>query len=207
MKKICAPGPRALGIGIGILVIGFVLLIASACGSVELDSRCRIDAGQHSAQIERSITKSKLWRTYFEEMSDSGPLVQIKVDVERYKQTTHGGDYDGGTVTFVFEARSLKHNRLLFDEKGKFEIDSILIGQFDKDASREEVQEIAFEDAEAEAFPYLDRWVNLTAIKAMGLEGSNGAVFVPTLEGLLQDEWISGDMKGEARRALKKING
>jgi hypothetical protein len=181
--------------------------MGSGCASGELDSRCRIEAGEHKPPIARSITKSKLWRTYFEGMTDSGPLVEIKVDVERYKQTSYGGDYDGGTVTFLFEARSLKHNRRLFDEEGKFEIDAFLIGKVDSGASREEVQEIAFQDAEKEAYPYLDRWVNLTAIKAMGIEGEQGTMFVPALEQLAADDWASGDLKGEARRALKRIRG
>ena len=84
---------------------------------------------------------------------------------------------------------------------------SFLIGNFGKDASREEMQEIAFRDAEKEAYPFVDRWINLAAIKAMGLEGTSGKIFVPTLEKLLEDAWAGSDLKNASREALRRIRG
>ena len=69
------------------------------------------------------------------------------------------------------------------------------------------MQEAAFLDAEKEAYPYLDRWVNVAAIRAMALEGKSGTVFIPALEKVLENTWVSGDMKGASREALAKIKG
>lgn len=189
------------------LILGAGLLAAVGCSSGELDRRIRVDAGSHNQQVKKSITKSKLWRTYFDKITSTSTLVEMKVDVERRRQRSSGGDYDGGTVNFVFEARSVKHGQRLIREEGKFAIDSFLIGNFGSNTSREEMQEIAFKDAEREAYPYVDRWVNLAAIRAMGLEGTSGTVFVPTLEKLLDDSWAGSDVKNASREALRLIRG
>jgi len=189
------------------LVIGAWVLASFGCGAGEVDSRCRIDAGSHSTHVANSVAKSKIWRVYFDTMTGTEPLVEIKVDVQRSRKRTIGGDYDAGTATVLFETKSLKHRRKILDHEGRFEIDSFLIGGFDKNASRDEMQEIAFQDAEKESYPYLERWINVAAIKAMGLEGKQGTAFVPTLKKLLEDTWISDDMKAATREALARIQG
>lgn len=55
-------------------------------------------AGRHRAQIAKSVTKSKLWRTYFDKMGGTEPLVEIMVEVGRSQQRSLGGDYDPGTA-------------------------------------------------------------------------------------------------------------
>lgn len=184
----------------------FVIAVAGCAG--RLDSRCRVDAGRHNSKIAKSVASSRLWDLYFEKMTDTSPLVELKVDVERRtKRGASGGDYDPGTVTVSFEARSLRHGETLVEEEGVFDIDMFLIGRFPKDATREEIQEIAFVDAEKESYPYLDRWIQIAAIKAMGLEGRTGSRFVPDLKKMVDDKWTSQDLRAESRKALARIDG
>ena len=181
------------------------LLAVVGCSPAKLDPRCRVDAGGFKEPIVKSVTRSKYWQIYFDKMTSTSALVEIKIAVDRRTKRSYGGDYDQGTVTVKFTARSLKHRSRLVQKEGTFEIDSFLIGGFDKNASREEIQEVAFKDAEKEAWPYIDRWVNVAAVRAMGLEGKQGSVFLPTLEKLLENQWLSGDMQAAAREALAKI--
>ena len=69
------------------------------------------------------------------------------------------------------------------------------------------MQEIAFRDAEKESYPYLDRWIQLAALKAIGREGKTGSQFVPALEKMLADKWTSGDMRAATEVALAQIQG
>jgi len=199
--------PRLSGVGLALSAVCVALLGSAGCGSGTLDTRCRVDAGRHGAQVAKTVGKSKLWRIYFDKMTSTSPLVHLTVDVERRTRKSYGGDYDAGTVTFVFEARSLKHDLRLLQKEGMFEIDTMLIGRFDRNATREEMQEIAFRDAEKEAYPFLDHWIKLAAIKAMALEGRQGNQFVPVLERLLEDQWTPGEMRGATEDALNRIRG
>ena len=191
---------------VAVLAAGMLALGTIAC-SGSVDSRCRIDAGRHGEKIAKSVASSRLWDMYFDKIPGSSPLVELKVNVERRKNRGYGGDYDGGKVKVVFEARSLKHGDRLLKEEGEFEIDSFLITGASKDATREELQEIAFLDAEKESYPYLDRWIQLAALKAIGREGEQGGQFVPELEKMVEDKWTSADMRVAAKQALSQIRG
>jgi hypothetical protein len=198
------PG-RTPALRVGALAICGFLLGTLACGSKTVDARCRIDAGRHTEQIAKSVAGARLWRVYFDKMTATAPLIDLTIDVQRRTRKTYGGDYDSGSVTIVFEARSLKHDRRLLQKEGTFEIDTLLIGRFDKNVTREQMQEIAFIDAEKEAYPFLDQWVKLAAIKAMALEGGQGKPFIPVLEKLLDDQWTPGEMRGATESALTRI--
>ena len=207
MKHTDVRGFRPIAILLATLVTGILVLGTAGCGAGAVDTRCQIDAGPHGAKIADSVAESRLWRMYFDKVSGTSPLVELVMDVERRTKPGYGGDYNGGTVTVSFEVRSLKHGSSLLKEEGKFEIDMFLIGRFDKDATREEMQEIAFHDAEKESYPYVDRWIQLAAIKAMGREGKEGGQFVPALEKMVEDSWTSQDLRAASRKALAKIEG
>jgi hypothetical protein len=78
------------------------------------------------------------------------------------------------------------------------------IGRFDADATREEIQEAAFKDTEGDVFPFIDRWINLAAIRAMGEE--RNTAFIPALEVEAQNQYAE-DLMSEAQYAIDKING
>ena len=85
-------------------------------------------------------------------------------------------------------------------------LDEFIIGVFDGTETREEVQAAAFKATESRIFPFLDRWINIAAIRAMGHEGRLGTPFLPILEEQAQDPW-SDQLLSEARGALQKIRG
>lgn len=188
----------------------FVLFAAAAlvsCGASSTpDPRCSIAAeGQHHRQIAKSINGSDLWQEFLE--SKTGRQVEIRFTAERQARRTRGGDYDPGTVTVDFKATSASNGKLLYKNDMRVALEPFMIGLFDKDATREQIQEIAFKATEEKVYPYLDRWVNISAIRAMGNEGSRGNRFVSTLNELIADKWTSSDMRVAAEEALQQIEG
>lgn len=188
-----------------------VLLTWVGCGaSSKADPRCRISAeSPHRGTIAKSVNGSDLWREYFKRVSPKGktPLVEFTFTVERTTRKSYGGDYDPGTIAVEFKAQNLNDGRLLFDKDVRVNLDEFMVGFFDKNATREQIQEIAFKATEDRVYPYLDRWVQIAAIRAMGNRGSRGTVFKKTLNDLIGDKWTSGDMRGAAEEALRSIDG
>ncbi len=188
----------------------FVAAALTACGpSDEVDPRSTINAdGQHRREIAKAVNGSRLWQTYFEKASSgSKPLVEFQFTVERKQFRSTGGAYDPGKIAVDFKAKSTKNNRLLYKNDMEVRLKDFIIGAIDKDASREEIQEIAFRATEKKVYPYLNRWVNIAAIQAMGNEGSSGSRFAPTLTEMLADKWTSDDLRAAAEVALQKIQG
>jgi hypothetical protein len=119
---------------------------------------------------------------------------------------SYGGDYDPGIVAVDFRATSLKNGRLLYKKDMSISLQDFMIGFFDKnEMSRKEVQEMVFKATEEKAYPYLDRWVQMAAIRAMGNEGSSGGGFKRILNELIEDKWTSQDMRRAAEQALQQI--
>ena len=191
----------------------WILLAAAAliaCGpSDEVDPRSTIHAdGQHRNEIAKAVNGSRLWQTYFDNASSgSKPLVEFRLTVERKTFRSTGGDYDPGKIAIDFKARSTRNNRLLYKNDMEVRLKDFIIGSIDKDTSREEIQEIAFRATEKKVYPYLNRWVNIAAIHAMGNEGPGGSRFETTLSEMLAEKWTSDDLRAAAEEALQKIQG
>ena len=107
----------------------------------------------------------------------------------------------------TFTATNLTNRRQLFKKEVEINLEPFMIGLFEKDATRDEIQEIAFKATEEKIYPYVGRWVDLAGLQAMGQEGTAGKSFEPFLEELLAEEWTSDDMRGETKRTLTKIRG
>ncbi len=190
------------------LCLWLAVAVVIACGpSDEVDPRTTIKAeGQHKKEIAKAVNGSKFWQAYLEKAgSGSKPVVVLEFTVERKTYRSSGGDYDPGKISVDFKARSAKNNRLLYKNDMEVRLKDFVIGKIDKDASREEIQEIAFRATEKKVYPYLNRWVNISAIQAMGNEGSGGSRFEPTLNEMLADKWTSDDLRAAAEEALQKI--
>ena len=187
-----------------------ILLVAvsfAACGpSDEIDPRCSIEAdGQHRREIAKAVNGSRLWQTYFEKASSGdSPVVKFLFTVERKKFRSTGGDYDPGQIGVDFKARSTRNNRLLYKNDMEVRLKDFMV-TFGKEVTREEMQEMAFRATEEKVYPYLNRWVNITAVRAMGNEGPGGSRFVPTLTEMIEDSWTSADLRAAAEEALQKI--
>jgi hypothetical protein len=189
------------------VLIAPVALLSLSCGG-GLDPRCRIEAeSPHRDEIARSVAGSDLWDEYFGHISSSSTLVSFSLTMERRTFKSFGGDYDPGKIIVTFVATNLrKSGAELVKQDPEVALDPFMIGSFPSNPTREQVQEIVFKAMEEKIYPYVDRWVNLAAIHAMGQEGTSGQTFVSTLEELVADSWTSGDMKGAAREALKMID-
>jgi hypothetical protein len=183
----------------------------TACSpSSEVDPRCTIEAeGRHSKKLTQTVNASKLWGKYFDVMDPEATraLVKLRFAVERDRHTTMGGDYDPGKVTVVFEATHLAKRQTLYEREEDVDLEPFMLGFFDKDVTRDELQEIAFKATEDRVYPYLATWVDIAAIHAMGQEGSGGYEFESLLQNVLDDRWSKLDTQGAARDALAKIRG
>jgi len=100
----------------------------------------------------------------------------------------------------------LGNRAVLYEREESVNLDEFMIGVFDGSETREEIQELAFEATESRVLPYLDRWINIAAIRAMGESEGQGTAFVPVLEEQAQNPW-SEQLMGEALQALKRIRG
>jgi hypothetical protein len=174
-----------------------------------LDARTRIDAAPRMrGRIAQFINGSELWQSYLDRTAGTTrPVVAFGLEAQRIRLKSRGGDYDPGTVKVVFSVVNLRKNQTIYERDMKVTLDAFMVGRFDKDATRDEIQEIAFRDAEEKVMPYLDRWVDLAAMRAMGQEGRYGAAFVDQLEGISADKWASEEMQVEATTALNRIQG
>lgn len=196
------------------VVLGLLLLTGAAsisCTSSAADPRCRVEAqGRHVPKITKVVNASDLMQAYFDEVESFLPgraLLSVSLTMDRDQRKVYGGDYDPGNVTITFKVTSLRGAGTLYEREEEVDLEPFMIGLFDGNASREEIQEIAFKATEDKIYPYLARWTDLAAIRAMGQEGVGGKSFVPMLSGLIEDQWTSADLRKEARNALEKING
>ncbi len=57
-------------------------------------------------------------------------------------------------------------------------------------------------DTVEDIFPFIDRWINIAAIRAMGEEAKTG--FIPALGVETQNQWAE-DLMNVARWAIEKI--
>lgn len=192
-----------------ILAAGVVL---SGCGaSGEVDPRCSIDASiRHREKIAKFVNGSKLWRAYFNHLQPTKegakPLVAFTFETERRTKRTYGsGDYDPGTVTITFNVKSLQTRHTLFTKEVSVALDSFMIGAFDANATRAEIQEVAFRATEEEVYPFLDHWVDVAALEAMTEVDSGASAFRPVLEKLVSDEWAGKELRVAAKRILQEL--
>ena len=162
------------------------LVAMAACTSKEVDPRCRISAPSAPlrGQLAQHINGSELWQAYLDYLSPvregSRPLVSIDLDFEReitYK--SNDGDYDPGIVHADLELKNLKAGNILLTDYDKFAIKDFVIGNFDRNATREEIQETAFAATEQGAMRFVIYSLDLGVIRAMSDEGSKGRAFIP----------------------------
>jgi len=201
--------PVVFGIAL-IVALGFVALKWSAYNDTSIDTRVTVSApAAHRGNIAKFINRSSFWEPYFAQESPSGTtkLVRFELVTERRRLSLRGGDYDPGNVNVVFRATNLENDETLFEREMTVALSDVLIGRFDDDSSRDQIQEIAFRDAEDKFLPYLDRWVDLAAIEAIGQKGSSGKVYIPLLQEVVDDTWSTEDMAVAADNALNAIQG
>jgi hypothetical protein len=193
------------------LLVLVAVVAGLACSpSSKADPRCKIDAeGRHFDKLSQTINGSKLWSTYFDAIDPEATrtLVELRFLIGRGRDRSMGGDYDSGRISIFFEATHLASKRTLYDREEEVDLEPFMVGFFDKDVTRDELQEIAFKATEDRVYPFLATWVDIAAIHAMGQEGSSGYEFEPMLQDLLDDSWSNLEIKTAARQALSKIRG
>ena len=197
-----------------LVAFSLVGLVAMAgCTSKEVDPRCRISApsASHRGRLAQHINGSELWQAYLDYLSPvpegSKPVVSIHLAFEReITHKTNNGDYDPGIVHADLELKNLKAGTTFLTDYDKFAIKDFVIGNFDRNATREEIQEAAFGATEEGAMRFVIYSLDLGVIRAMSDEGSKGRAFIPALQEKREDPW-SGDLGGEAKIALRNIQG
>jgi hypothetical protein len=196
-------------------IVGMLVAIVALVGceaSSAVDPRCRIEAeGRHRAEIAKLVNGSDLWQAFFDELQPepvgSTQLVVFKLKTKRHTYRSVGGDYDPGTLTVDFTITNLRNKKKLYERKETVNLEAFMIGSIDANASREEIQEIAFRAIEDKVYPYIDRWINIAAVHAMAQEGAGGKSFVPILSDLAAASWTTLDLRNAAKNALRKIQG
>ena len=190
-----------------------LLLIASlGCISSKVDPRCTITSPpEYRDTVARCINASQFWQAYFDELESTSPgqpLVDFKLDMERKvnRRSSSGGDYDPGTVTIRLAVTNLRNRRRVYEREAKVRLNDIIFGLFDADATREEIQQKAFEATEKKIYPHLEIWVNIAALRAMGQHKDAADAFVPILEEAANNPW-GEDIPDEASTALSRLRG
>jgi hypothetical protein len=200
------------------LFLLLAVLALAGCVSSEVDPRCRIEApGNYRARRARHVNGSKLWSAYFETMAPrSGGTVEPWIDfrlafdrdvLERSEILEYeDGDYEAGSIDVEFIASNRRNGASLYRREKNVPLPEFAF--VDSQAkTREQIQKAVFEQTEDKIFPYLDRWVNVAAVRAMGLErGAPGEAFIPILEEQANDSWAE-DLASEAQLALRQIRG
>ena len=134
----------------------FLLLLIASLGSIssKVTLRCTITSPpEYRDTVARCINASQFWQAYFDELASTSPgqpLVDFKLDMERKvnQRSSSGGDYDPGTVTIRLAVTNLRNRRRVYEREAKVGLDDIIFGLFDADATREEIQQKAFEATE-----------------------------------------------------------
>jgi hypothetical protein len=201
------------------LLFALPLLIGLlGCISSEVDPRCRIEAPDpYRGRVAQHVNGSKLWRAYFETLapSSSGPTepwidfrlvfdreILNRVEILEYEE----GDYEAGTVNVEFSIVNPQRGTTLHEQEEALSLPEFAFVEGSA-TTREQIQKAVFQQTEERIFPYLDRWVNLAALRAISEErGASGEAFVPILEEQVKDPWAE-ELSEEARLALKAIRG
>lgn len=201
------------------LLFAFPFLIGLlGCVSSKVDPRCRIEAPDpYRGRVAQHVNGSKLWRAYFETMAPSagGPKepwidfrlafdreILNRVEILEYEE----GDYEAGTVNVKLSIANRQRGTTLHEQEEALSLPEFAFVAGSA-TSRDQIQKAVFQQTEDRIFPYLDRWVNLAAIRAMGEErGARGEAFVAILEEQAQDPWAE-DLSNEAQYALRAIRG
>ena len=100
----------------------------------------------------------------------------------------------------------LQTRRRIYERDAEVRLDDIIFGTFGPDATREEIQQKAFEATEKKIYPHLEIWVNIAALRAMGQQKSSAAAFIPVLEEAANNPW-GEDIPDEANTALSRLRG
>ena len=129
----------------------------------------------------------ELWQAYLDYLSPvregSKPVVSIDLDFERViTHKTNNGDYDPGIVHADLELQNLKAGTTFLTDYDKFAIKDFVVGNFDRDATREQIQETAFAATEEGAMRFVIYSLDLGVIRAMSDEGRKGRAFIPALQ-------------------------
>jgi hypothetical protein len=193
-----------------IVAVGSLLF---GCASSAVDPRTTIEAPneEYRGRLAQAVNGSKLWKAYLEFRDPGGamgkPLIAVRLNMERHvTRRSTGGDYDPGEVRIRFSVSETRSRAVLYQEDKRKRLDDVIFGLFDENATREEIQRVAFEEAEGDVFPYLDRWLNVAALRAIAQTGRAGDSFVPILEAQADDPWAE-DLSTEAKHALRAIRG
>jgi len=187
-----------------------VALVSSvACIPPEVDALVEVDAPSpmYRFQIAKHIRGSTLWRAYVEHLSTqragSDPVVAIDVTFERtITDDIQTGDYDAGIVYADLSFRELITGTTLLTDHDEFEIPNYVIAR--EDATRDEVQDEAFEVVEEKAVRSIRYSMDLALIRAMGQAAERHPGFVSALEEVRDSHWSVG-LKQEAETALATI--
>lgn len=193
------------------LLTPVAVLVSTACvPSSAVDPRCVIDAeGRHHDKLAQLVNGSELWQTYFDVIDPTATrnLAEFQFTADRTRFRSVGGDYDPGKITVVFRVTNLTKHQNLYTRSEEVDLEPFMIGFFNKDATRDELTEVAFKAMEDRIYPYLGTWVDIAAIRAMGQEGSGGYEFEDMLQKLLDDRWSNLEIQTACRDALAKIRG
>ena len=220
--RVTRPAPAREGLATKVpLVFGLLAVVAAGFGiqrfrqytNVTPDSRVKIEAyGRHLGSIAKYVNRSNLWQAYLDARAPKGssapPTVQLKLLMERKRQEGRGGDYDPGKVVVSFESTDIASGSSLCRKDTVLTLpESVIVGFDKKEKSREEIQEYVFSQTEDQVAPYVERWVKISAVQAMGLDTAHAAKLIPVLEELLKDKWTTDDLRGAALESLARLRG
>ena len=188
-----------------------LFVIASlGCVSSEVDPRCTITSPrEYRDTVAQCINASPFWQAYFDELESTSrgqPLVDFKLDMEREVSGRSQGDYDPGWVTVRLAVTNLQNHRRVYERDAEVRLDDMISGNFAADATREEIQQKAFEATERKIYPHLEIWVNIAALRAMGQQKDAADAFIPILEEAANNPW-GEDIPDEANTALGRLRG
>ena len=187
-----------------------LLVVSFGCISSEVDPRCTISSPpEYRGTVAQCVNASQFWQAYFDELESSSPgqpLIDFRLDMDREVTGRSRGDYDPGTVTVRFSVTDLRNRRRFYEREAEVRLDDIIFGNFSGDATREDIQQKAFEATEKKIYPHLEIWVNIAALRAMGQQKSAAAAFIPILEEAANNPW-GEDIPDEANTALGRLRG
>jgi hypothetical protein len=188
-----------------------IIAFYAACTSSKVDPRCSIStpSPEDTARVAKAINGSKLWQAYLDYVSPvrdvDKPVIAFDLTFNReITRRSNEGDYDDGLVHAYLSVIHLWSGSQIYSKSDTFPIKDFV--STDSSATREEVQAAAFAATEGTAMRYVHNWVQVAAIRAMGMEGASGSGFILVLEEQMEDPW-GDNLIGEAKLALKSIRG
>ena len=142
--------------------------------------------------MAQCVNASEFWQTYFDTLEGASPGAAARRLQARHGAQDHATLERGlrpGDRQAETDGNQLDESQTHLRAQGRAQARRSHLRGFRGNATREQIQQKAFEITERKIFPHLEIWINIAALRAIGAEKAHADSFVPFLEKVADNPW------------------